>query len=248
MLRSGAGVAPRACLVVARGRFGTTLPTALPPTSGLLTRRHLQDLGLTVYPPLYVEVSIRSAPDANAATRAVAGAETGTRFTAPARRGAPPRAAATAEVEPAYLHLLVRPEALQFAHTAARRPGDGQKAIGMLVLLRAEPFGRGATEAQAREGALLALPLDFGVVREGTAVAAPAGAAGAAHPFANQERAVRVPALSATANADAFVTEAGEPSRVLDLLAATLKDNETPVEKAIADAVRAAVSPPAGPQ
>ena len=116
----------------------------------------------------------------------------------------------------------------------------------MVVLLRADPLGRSATEEQAREGALLALPFDFGVVREGTAVRAAPGAAGPSHPFADQERAVRVPVLSATANIDAFVTEAGEPGRILELLAATLRDNEATVEKAIADAVRAAVAPQQG--
>lgn len=239
VLRGDASAANGPCLIVVRGRFGAAPSDDLVPESGILERRHLTMLGLSDYPTLYMEASIRADTATNAAARTVADARMVSRRSG--LRDTPSQPVA----EPAHLHLLFRPEALQFARTAAPRPGDGRKAVGMLVLLRTAPLATSATEAQGRDGAVLVLPLDFGRVQEGTAVRATATMA--VHPFADQERAVSVPVLTATANVDAFVTEAGDPSRVIELLAATLKDNEATVEKAIADAVKAAIPKPRAP-
>ena len=138
--------------------------------------------------------------------------------------------------------LVVRPHVLQFQNSAARDRGDGEKSIGMVVVLRSDPLARSADEAAARQGATAVLSFDFGRRREGIALPAQgqAGAANAGavqHPLFDLARAVRVGAATAPLNVYAFVTEAGTPDAVLALLSETLgqADNQAALEKALAD-------------
>ena len=225
------------CLIVVRGRFGEAVQETLPTARGVLTSFDLQALGLIAYPSLYMEASLSL--DRTVPTTALP--------PKPAEASRRNRNARSSAAAPAAfaddMVILVRPEALQFAATAAPRRGDGRKAIGMVVVLRGAPLNKGATEEQAQQNAVAVLPFDFGIMQEGTAIA-PRGTADIQlrHPFADQMRAIRVSAFGGTLNVEAFVTETGDTNRVLALLATTLKENSDTVEKAIADALKAGIN------
>jgi hypothetical protein len=151
--------------------------------------------------------------------------------------------------------LVLQPQYVQFARTAARRGRDEDKAVGMVLVLRQDPLPGAATSTSAATGANAVFPLNFGTLRPGTEILpttfTPVGSEmDTAHPLADLQRSTPVAAGVSRVNAYAFITETAEPDRVLALLNGALERNEaslqTALTKAIQDAIKAAAAPPAG--
>jgi hypothetical protein len=161
-----------------------------------------------------------------------------------------PRPGATPPVN----DLVLQPQYLQFARTAARRGRDEEKTLGMVLILRQDPLPGAATSTTAATGANAVFPLNFGTLRPGTEIVpasyTPVGSDMApTHPLADLERSTPLGSGVARVNAYAFVTETAEPERVLTLLNAALERGDESLQaaltKAIQDAIKAAGAPPA---
>lgn len=161
-----------------------------------------------------------------------------------------PRPGATPPVN----DLVLQPQYLQFARTAARRGRDEEKALGMVLILRQDPLPGAATSTTAATGANAVFPLNFGTLRPGTEIVpasyTPVGSdMDPAHPLADLQRSTPLGSGVARVNAYAFVTETAEPERVLTLLNAALERGDESLQaaltKAIQDAIKAAGAPPA---
>jgi len=168
-----------------------------------------------------------------------------------ARLAIRPRLGAT----PPMNDLVLQPQYLQFARTAARRGRAEAKTIGMVLILRQDPLPGAATSTTAATGANAVFPLNFGTLQPGTEILSarytPVGSdMEPAHPLADLERSTPVASGVSRVNAYAFITETAEPERVLTLLNAALEQGDAPLQaaltKAIQDAIKAAAAPPAG--
>lgn len=224
----GSGMLPaqgNACLIVLRGHLGEP-PTPLPPRQGALDTDAMRELGLAATPDFYMEARLIRRP-----------------------RGNPPANARET------IDLILQPQFVHFARTAARRGRDEAKTIGMVLVLRHEPAAAGANAATAATGAAAVFPLNFGAMQPGTEIRpsrfppAP-DPIGPAHPLYDLARSTPVAPGQARLNAYAFVTETAEPERLLVLLNETLRSQADGLQAAltatIQDAVKAALAPPQG--
>jgi hypothetical protein len=110
------GREPPVCLVIARGQFGALDHLVQDgDKEGTLTVRHLKDTGLATWPDLYFQARLEH-PDQQQ-MRTFRGANTETGGPAPD------------DV------IVLHPELLHYAATAAARTRSGQKSIGMVLLI-----------------------------------------------------------------------------------------------------------------
>lgn len=227
---TGAGDIATGCIVVVRGTFGPTKPADQlqnPAADPGLTRDDLQALGLVDHPHLYVEISMREL------------VESPPRVT-PARRGT--------TAEDVGRGFILRPELVQFADTAAERRGDGKKRVAIILGARNAALPANAAAADAAKDAVGSAAFNLGDLRIGTIVRPRAGESG--HPFAAQERLIRIPAanLGRQVNLHAFVTESADPSRVERLVGEAISNNSESIQTALSDLINnaLAVRQPAG--
>lgn len=205
------------CLVVARGRFGAA-PADRLPTQGSLDHPAMRLVGLAAPPDFYMEARLEIVP------------------------GAPARAGQAVGGE-----IVLRPQVVHVARSAALRDAADPKSIGMVVALRATAVGRRPTEQSVTDGAAAVFALNLGRLAAGTEVrpasfAAAGGTDAEAHPLAHLAQRASLPSLPARLNIDAFVTEAADPNRVLRLLNAAVKDNAKGVQDALTAAIQKALA------
>jgi hypothetical protein len=222
------GAARSGCIVVARGRIGTAGSGRLA-RQGTLGPNDMEAVGLTHPPDFYMEIAFTLTPR-------------------PPVRGAAAGTSAGADI-------LLRPQIVHYARTVARRGTDDPKAVGMVLVMRTTPLPDGATRQTAGTGADAVFAFNLGTLRPGQEirpVTFPAPAEpGPAHPLADLVQGGTLAHGRGTLNLGVFVTETGEPERVLvllnDVLERQRKGLTDALTTAVQDAVKAALTPrPAG--
>jgi hypothetical protein len=228
-LASGAGeLRPgHGCIVIARGHIGSRSAESLQ-RQGFLIPRDMRAAGLVAPPAFYMEIRIEAAPAATA-------------------RGAAPRT-----------EIRLRPQVVQFARTATRRGTTEAKEIGVVLALRSTPLPtqpNGPTEATATQGADAVFAFNLGALLPGQEIApapfpvpvATGAGSPAQHPFADLVQGAVLPRTGGQLNLAAFVTETGEPGRVLTLINDTLERQSAGLRdgltKALQDAIKQALTP-----
>lgn len=217
------------CIVIARGHIGSESVENLQ-QQGFLSPSDMRAAGLVAPPAFYMEIRIEVAPSAAAGSA------------------------------PAASQVRLRPQVVQFARTAARRGTDEAKEIGVVLALRASPLPSRPTEATASQGADAVFAFNLGAMRPGQQIAPtpfPVPRLGAQapvreinqHPFADLAQGGTLPRAGGQLNLAAFVTESGEPGRVLALINDTMERQSAGVRdgltKALQDAVKQALTPAA---
>jgi hypothetical protein len=218
------------CIVIARGHIGSRAVENLQ-QQGFLSPSDMRIAGLVAPPAFYMEIRVEVS-------------------TAPAAARSSP-----------VTQIRLRPQVVQFARTAARRGTDEAKEIGVVLALRASPLPSRPTEATAGQGADAVFAFNVGALRPGQEIAPrpfPVPRVGeratqqemAQHPFADLVQGGTLQHAGDQLNLAAFVTETGEPGRVLTLINETMERQSAGVRdgltKALQDAVRQALTPAAG--
>lgn len=153
---------------------------------------------------------------------------------------------ATPAGQPAQMDLLLQPQIVHFARTAARRGQDEAKAIGMVLVMRSAPAAAGADAAATANAAEVVVPLNFGTLvpgREIRPAAFPdlAAESPVGHPLADLARRTSLAEASGRLNFYAFVTETAEPDRVLQLVNDAVSRQSKPLQDALTTAIQDAI-------
>jgi hypothetical protein len=219
-LASGTGdVGQNDCWVIIRGRFGSG-GQADARRQGRLPEDTLRKFGLVAWPDFYLEVSLKPDPATVGRGREVRG-----------RGGAGSGA----------VRLTMRPEFFQFGDTAAENRGNGRKHIVLTLGARLEPVTPPSSAPDVAGGAAAAVVFDLGEVRVGSAIAP---VPGAPPPFAEQQRVVTLTAAGNAAprlNLTGFITETGERSRALALIASAFDSQKASFETVLANFLKNAL-------
>jgi hypothetical protein len=197
---------------------------ATPWEQGSLSSANTAPVGLAGPPDFYMEARLEVVPDPAGRTGAATGGE-----------------------------LVLRPQLVHVARSAALRDRAGQKSVGIVVALRPTATARNPSEQSAIQGADAVFTLNLGRLEAGTEIrpasftpreaAPPPG-----HPLADLAQRVAITRLPARLNIAAFVTETADPNRLLELLNTAVTDNRDGLQKALTEAIQGAISGALGAQ
>jgi hypothetical protein len=238
------------CLVVARGLVGEAADGSLA-DQGSLKPHHMQTVGLAAPPAFYMEARLeiakRKAPEASVAAPAA-----GQGQATPPKPGEQPKAPEQPKPAEAKVvaDLVLTPQYLQFARTAAERGQHDEKTVAMVLVLRASPAPENATSATAATDADAVFPLNFGKIKPGVEIMPTTFTAGAPkvdHPLGDLMRTAPLKQLPGSLNVYAFVTESAEPEKVLALMTKALENKGSDLEKALTTAIQNAIPGAAAP-